>query len=77
MTQLSIKNKIDEVQMSVLLHLLQSWNMEVEVSYEPTSVTTTKRRKVFSKTRGIWKDYNIDAKQLRRDAWGTEKLIQQ
>jgi hypothetical protein len=31
----------------------------------------------FARTRGMWKDYNIDAKQLRRDAWGTEKLIQQ
>jgi hypothetical protein len=32
---------------------------------------------LFSKTRGMWKDYDIDAKQLRRDTWGTEKLIQQ
>jgi hypothetical protein len=31
----------------------------------------------FAKTRGMWKDYDIDAKQLRRDAWGTEKRIPQ
>ena len=29
--------------------------------------------KHFAKTRGMWKDYDIDAKQLRRDAWGIEK----
>ena len=75
MTQFSIKNKIDELQMSVLLHLLKSWNMDVEVSYE--NVVPVKKRKLFSKTRGMWKDYDIDAKQLRRDAWGTEKLMQQ
>jgi hypothetical protein len=23
----------------------------------------------------MWKDYDIDAKQLRRDAWGTDKLM--
>jgi len=22
--------------------------------------------------RGMWKDYDIDAKQLHRDAWGTD-----
>ena len=75
MTKFSITNNIDELQMAVLLHLLKSWNMEVEVSYE--TVAPAKHHKLFSKTRGIWKDYNIDAKQLRRDAWGTEKLIRQ
>ena len=75
MTQLSIKNKVDELQMGVLLQLLKSWNMEVEISYKNT--VPVKERKLFSKTRGMWQDYNIDAKQLRRDAWGTEKLIRQ
>jgi len=75
MTQLSIKNRIDELQMTVLLHLLKSWNMEVEVSSE--SVAPAKQRKLFSRTRGMWQDYDIDAKQLRRDAWGTEKLTRQ
>ena len=75
MTQISVKNKIDELQMAVLLQLLKSWNMEVEISYENTA--PVKKRKRFSKTRGMWQDYDIDAKQLRRDAWGTEKLIQQ
>ena len=75
MTQLSIKNKVDDLQMAVLLHLLKSWNMEVEISDE--SVAPAKERKLFSRTRGMWEDYSIDAKQLRRDAWGTEKLIRQ
>ena len=77
MTQLSIKNKVDDLQMAVLLHLLKSWNMEVDVSSDSASDMSAKQHKPFSKTRGIWKDYNIDAKQLRRDAWGTENLMQQ
>jgi len=75
MTQLSIKNRIDELQLGILLQLLKSWDMEVEITYE--DVAPSKKHKLFSKTRGMWKDYDIDAKQLRRDAWGTEKLIRQ
>jgi len=31
----------------------------------------------FARTRGMWKDYDIDAKQLRRDAWGiNEKTLE-
>jgi hypothetical protein len=74
MTQLTIKNRIDASQLNVLLSLLKSWNVEAEVS-EEKSADTEKQHRIFSKTRGMWKDYDIDAKQLRREAWGTDKLI--
>jgi hypothetical protein len=72
MTQLTIKNKIDDSQLYVLLYLLKSWNLDAEVSNENNTVPK-KQHKLFSKTRGMWKDYDIDAKQLRREAWGTDK----
>jgi len=76
MTQITLKNSIDTMQMSVLMGLFNSWNVDVVIKDEkkPENKPFAQR---FARTRGMWKDYDIDAKQLRRDAWGTEKLIQQ
>ena len=75
MTQILLKNGIDNIQMTVLMGLFNSWNVNAEITAEkkPEEKKFSQR---FSKIRGIWKDYDIDAKQLRRDAWGTEKLLQ-
>jgi hypothetical protein len=75
MTQIILQNSIDNMQMSVLMGLFNSWNVNVIVTDEKKSKKKPFQR--FARTRGMWKDYDIDAKQLRRDAWGTEKLIQQ
>ena len=76
MTQITLQNSIDNIQMNVLMGLFNSWNLDVIITEEkkPDNKSFSQR---FAKTRGIWKDYDIDAKQLRRDAWGTEKLIRQ
>jgi len=76
MTQILLQNSIDKMQMNVLMGLFNSWNVNVTIIDEkkPEDKPFTQR---FARTRGMWKDYDIDAKQLRRDAWGTEKLIQQ
>jgi hypothetical protein len=76
MTQIILKNSIDNVQMSVLTGLFDSWNVDVKIIEEKTPEHKNLSQR-FARTRGMWKDYDIDAKQLRRDAWGTEKLLQQ
>jgi len=76
MTHILLKNSIDNMQMSILMGLFNSWNVNVEIKDEKT-VENKSFTQRFARTRGMWKDYDIDAKQLRRDAWGTEKLIQQ
>ena len=76
MTQILLQDSIDNMQMNVLMGLFNSWNVGVVITDEKKSEKKSFSQ-LFSKTRGIWKDYDIDAKQLRRDAWGTEKLIQQ
>ena len=75
MTQITLKNSIDNMQMSVLMGLFSSWNVDVVIKDEQKGNRPFSQR--FARTRGIWKDYNINAKQLRRDAWGTGKLLQQ
>ena len=76
MTQILLQNSIDNTQMSVLLGLFDSWNVNVKITDEKKLENKSFSQR-FARTRGMWKDYDIDAKQLRRDAWGTEKLIQQ
>ena len=76
MTQIILKNSIDNMQMSVLMGLFDSWNVNVIIINEKKSEKKPFTQR-FARTRGMWEDYDIDAKQLRRDAWGIEKLIQQ
>jgi hypothetical protein len=67
MIQIILKNGIDYSQMNILLHLFSSWNVEAEISEEKDE--GKKASKLFSRTRGMWKDYDIEAKELRRQAW--------
>ena len=70
MTQLKIKNRIDNVQMGILLNLLHSWNLEIEVvsEYDAPQLSGTdlkKNRSALSQARGMWADYDIDVKRNR------------
>ena len=76
MTQILLQNSIDTMQMNVLIGLFNSWNVNVIITDEKKREDRPFSQR-FARTRGMWKDYDIDAKQLRRDAWGTEKLIHQ
>jgi len=76
MTQIVLRGGVDTMQMNVLMGLFDSWNVPVEITEEKATETKNFSQR-FAKTRGMWKDYDIDAKQLRRDAWGTEKLMHQ
>jgi hypothetical protein len=57
------------MQMSVLLGLFDSWNVNVEITDEEISEKKNFSQ-LFSKTRGMWQDYDIDGAKLRNDAWG-------
>jgi hypothetical protein len=76
MTQILLQNSIDNMQMNVLMGLFNSWNVGVVITEEKQSENKSFSQR-FARTRGMWKDYDIDAKQLRRDAWGIEKLKHQ
>jgi hypothetical protein len=66
MTQLKIKNRINNVQMNLLLGLLHSWNLDIEVVQEDTPQSATeKKNSMLSQARGMWADYDIDVKRNR------------
>lgn len=81
MVQLTITPDIDQSKMDVLLQLLKSWNVKAEIALTPAksikapSAQSTEKHDLFSKTRGMWKDRDIDDKELRRRAWGTDKRL--
>ena len=69
MTQIILKNSIDNMQMNVLVGLFNSWNVDVEITHEKVDENKNFSQ-LFSKTRGMWQDYDIDGNKLRNDAWG-------
>ena len=72
MTQIVLRNSIDTVQMNILKGLFDSWNVAVEIK-EEKKVETKTFSQLFSKTRGMWQDHDIDAGKLRNEVWGIDE----
>lgn len=70
MQQLILKKDIEQTKMDALLYFLKSWNIEAELK---TSPIVAKKKSAFSLSAGMWKDYNIDANELRTQAWNRNK----
>ena len=68
MTQITLKNSINSMQMSVLINLFDSWNMDAEITDKRISENKSFSQ-LFSKTCGMWQDYDIDGTKLRNEAW--------
>ena len=70
MTELILKQSIDDDKLKTLLDFLKSWGVDVEVR----NLTDEKQadlapQQAFPFSIGIWNDYTVDDKTLRRDAW--------
>ena len=79
MTQLILKSDINPFQLDALLQFLHACNIEAETVPSATHVEAKKPVAAgiagepyvaFSESFGMWKDRDIDAKKLRRMAWG-------
>ncbi|OAV75887.1 hypothetical protein Barb7_00467 [Bacteroidales bacterium Barb7] len=73
MVQLTITPDIDQSKMDVLLQLLKSWNVKAEIALTPAK--SDENYIPFSESFGMWKDRNIDAKELRAQASGVNKRV--
>jgi hypothetical protein len=67
MIQLILKDNLEKSKIDALLNFLKSWNVDVELKV--TRSETKRKRVSFSLSEGIWKDYQIDSNELRRQAW--------
>ena len=69
MTRITLKNSINNVQLGILMELFNSWNVNAEITNEKTPENKSFSQ-LFSKTRGMWQNYDIDGAKLRNTAWG-------
>jgi hypothetical protein len=73
MTQITLKNQIDQSQLDVLLYLFRSWNIEAEIDETTTKEKKAKRDTSLTLSVDLWEGRDINDKQLREKAWGTNK----
>ncbi|GHT07334.1 hypothetical protein FACS189432_02360 [Bacteroidia bacterium] len=73
--QLDIKKSNQPKEAGHFASFIETWGINAEVNnndvVKPKSKST---HELFSKTRGMWKDREIDVRQLRRDAWNGDKI---
>ena len=71
MVEIILKNNVEKNKIDALLQFLKSWNIDAEI--KKTTKPGTKKKTEFSLSAGIWKDYTIDAGELRKQAWNRSK----
>jgi len=67
MTQIILKDDIEQSKIDALLFFLKSWDIDVEL--KTTQTNQSKIPSEFSLSKGIWSNYDLDAKKLRDKAW--------
>ncbi len=70
MQQLILKTDIDATKMEALLFFLKSWNIDAELKTTPM---LKEKKQDFSLAVGMWEDYDIDANELRKQAWNRNR----
>lgn len=66
MQHLLLKNNLDQSKIDALIVFLKSLDIDAELK---TNAPVVNKKTTFSLSAGIWKDYHIDAKKLRKEAW--------
>lgn len=70
MQQLILKTDIDATKMEALLFFLKSWNIDAELKTTPM---LKEKKQNFSLAVGMWEDYDINANELRKQAWNRNR----
>ena len=69
MVELILKNDVKKEKMDALIHFLKIWDIDIEIKNVPKAKKENGKNKEFSLAAGMWKDYDINAKELRKKAW--------
>lgn len=67
MTEIILKDDIEQSKNEALLFFLKSWDIDAEIKTSQSPQKT--KSKAFTLSKDIWSDYEIDAKELRNKAW--------
>lgn len=66
MTEILLKNNIDTARINALLAFLDAWGIEAEI--KDSSEKPKAKHDIFAETRGMWADYDIDIKKIRKQS---------
>jgi len=67
MTEIILKDNVEQSKIDALLAFLKSSDIDVELRTVSPKIST--KTKKFSLSKGIWSDYNISSTELRDKAW--------
>jgi len=70
MTELVLKNKVSRRKLDSIVYFLRMLNVDVEIKNAAHKKVV--KKDPFAEVWGIWADRDIDAKTLRKQAWGIE-----
>jgi hypothetical protein len=68
MQQLILKQELSQSKIDALISFLKSWGVDAEVKSSIKSSKTIQTTE-FNLNTSIWKDRDIDSKELRNQAW--------
>lgn len=72
MIQIILSDDIEKSKIDALVQFLKTWNINAEL--KRTFVPKKKKDKEeFSLAAGIWEGYDIEANELRKNAWNRGK----
>ena len=70
MTELILKSRVSRQKLDSIVYFLKMLNVDAEVKNSMHKKEI--KKDPFAEVRGIWADRDIDAKTLRKQAWGIE-----
>jgi len=70
MTEIILKNRLSRQKLDSIVYFLRTLNVDVEIKKSASKKVT--KKDPFADTFGMWKDRDIDATTLRKEAWGIE-----
>jgi hypothetical protein len=75
MTQIILKNEINQSKLDILLAFLNSCGFDAEINAATTEKEEVKKETSLTLSVGLWEGRDINDKQLREKAWGTNKRL--
>jgi hypothetical protein len=67
MTEIILKDNLEQRKIDALLHFLKSWDIDAELRI--TNAEKSTEVVEFSLSKGIWSDYDVNPEELRDKAW--------
>ncbi|GHV53245.1 hypothetical protein FACS1894181_16970 [Bacteroidia bacterium] len=75
MTQIILRNDVEPVKLDILLAFLNSCGFDAEIDTTTAGKKKVKKETSLTLSVGLWEGRDVNDKQLREKAWGTNKRL--